>query len=129
MPTGRHDVGVAADEATQRIYVVGGWNGSYSPALEIFNPGTPEVVWSSSNSTVASIGAGGFATGLTIGSSTITATSGSGLTGSTLLTVASTPPPTITTQPASQGISANGTATFTVNCAGGGPFSYPSLFN
>jgi len=36
MPTGRWAVGVAADEANNSIYVVGGWNGSYAAALEVF---------------------------------------------------------------------------------------------
>jgi len=36
MPTGRHDIGVAADENSNRIYAVGGWKGGYISALEVF---------------------------------------------------------------------------------------------
>ena len=38
MPTGRHALGVAADEVNNKLYVVGGWNGSYVSALEVFAP-------------------------------------------------------------------------------------------
>lgn len=121
MPTGRHDVGVAADETAQRLFVVGGWNGSYSSALEIFRPGVPEVAWSSSNSAVATISASGVATALAGGSSTITATSAS-LTGSTLLTVGSIPQ--ISLDPQNQTVPLGSNAIFSVTATGAAPLSY-----
>ena len=36
MPTGRWALGVGADDASNSIYVVGGWNGGYATALEVF---------------------------------------------------------------------------------------------
>lgn len=36
MPTGRHAIGVAADEVNNKIYAVGGWNGGYVSPLEVF---------------------------------------------------------------------------------------------
>ena len=45
MPTGRHAHGVAADEANNKIYVVGGYaNSSYILTLEIFTPPLPSVL-------------------------------------------------------------------------------------
>ncbi|MEY4488933.1 MAG: hypothetical protein RIQ79_1441, partial [Verrucomicrobiota bacterium] len=85
MPTGRHEVGVAADEVNRKIYAVGGWNGAFTPALEIFTPPV-NFTWSSSSPGIASITFGGLATGLANGTTTISATFGA-LTGGTLLTV------------------------------------------
>jgi len=59
---------------------------------------TSQVTWASANSAVATIsnasGSQGLATGVSVGTSTITATLG-GVVGSTLLNVAGTPPPPI----------------------------------
>ncbi|MGH9917632.1 MAG: Ig-like domain-containing protein, partial [Nitrososphaerales archaeon] len=53
---------------------------------------TSVVSWSSSNTSVATIGSGGLATSAAIGVTTIVATSGT-ISGSTTLTVVTTPPP------------------------------------
>jgi len=127
MPTGRWDYGIAADAAASRIYVVGGWNGSYVSALEVFSPGAPEVVWNSASPNVASITASGLVTGLADGTSAISATVDA-VTGSTLLTVTSGGP-TITNQPVSQTASLNGTVTFSVGASGGGTLTYQWLHN
>lgn len=124
MPTGRHVPGVAADEGNNKIYAVGGWNGNYASALEIFTP-PGEVVWSSSTSGVASINADGLATGLSVGGSTITASAGN-LAANTTLTVVTQP--AITNQPLSVTVSAGGTATFTAG-ASGGALSYQWQLN
>ena len=100
MPTGRRVMGVAADELSNKIYVVGGWNGSYVSALEVFSPG--EVKWGSSNTSVATINSTGLATGLSPGVTTITATYGS-ISGSTTLTVLS-PTSTLSISKAGLGI-------------------------
>ncbi len=86
MPTGRHNIGVAADETNNKIYAVGGYNGFFVAALEIFTSTPGESTWSSGNPTVARITADGLATVLAGGTSTISATVGD-ITGSTLLTV------------------------------------------
>lgn len=52
---------------------------------------TNDVTWASSNTTVATVSAGGLATTLTAGLTTVSATSGS-IVGSTLLTVTAAPP-------------------------------------
>ncbi|NOS71008.1 MAG: hypothetical protein HOP33_13890 [Verrucomicrobia bacterium] len=124
MPTGRHALGVAADDVNNKIFAVGGWNGSFASALEIFTP-PGEVIWSSGSPTVASINANGLATGLSVGSSTITATAGN-LTANTVLTVVTQP--AITSQPMNVTVSANGTATFTAGSSGGA-LAYQWQFN
>ena len=85
LPTGRHDLGAAVDVVNRQIYTVGGWNGNYVSALQIFTP-PGEATWSTSNPGVASLTAGGLAAGLAGGTSTISATVG-GVTGSTQLSV------------------------------------------
>ena len=116
MPTDRHDLGVAADEATRRLFAVGGYNGGTTAALEIFTaPG--ELTWASGTPSVASINASGLAGGLTNGTSAITASS-RGVSGSTLLTVVVAP--TITAQPVNTTASPGGTTTLSVTGAGGG---------
>jgi uncharacterized protein YjdB len=64
---------------------------------------TATVTWSSSDATVASIDAGGLATALALGSTTISATSGS-VTGSTTLTVQPTVLTSITVRPVNKKI-------------------------
>ena len=124
MPTGRHNLGLGADGDNNKIYAVGGWNGSYASVLEIFTP-PGDVIWSSGSPSVASISATGLASGLSVGNSIITASGGS-LAASTTLTVVA--PPAITNQPMSVTVSAGGTATFTAGATGGG-LSYQWQFN
>jgi N-acetylneuraminic acid mutarotase len=116
MPTDRHDLGAAGDEATHRIFAVAGYSGGTVSTLEVFTaPG--ELDWSSATPIVASISALGFAGGLSSGSTAITAKSG-GLVGLTTLTVVV--PPAISTQPINITASPNGTATLSVTASGGG---------
>ena len=99
MTTGFHD-GVAADETAQKIFGVGGWNGNYVSALEIFSaPG--EVIWTATPTNIVSINLTGLATGTTTGLCAIVATAGS-IIGSTALTV---------TNSSSSGTSTNTTPT------------------
>ena len=70
-------------------YCFGGQSCSTTPVMV---SGGPAVVWSSSNTAVATISANGLATGLSPGTTTITATSG-GISGSTTLTVSPNRPP------------------------------------
>jgi hypothetical protein len=81
---------------------------------------TNGLVWSSSNPSIASIDTNGVATGLSVGTATITATSGS-ISNSTGLTVVVIP--TISTNPVSVTVSPGGTATLSVS-ADGGVLSY-----
>ncbi len=116
MPTGRHALGVAADEFNNKIYAVGGYiSGSTLTTLEVFTP--TELVWSSSASVVASINANGLATGASEGGSVITATAGI-LAANTTLTVVA--PPAITNQPMNVTVAANGTTVLSVGATGGG---------
>ena len=124
MPTGRHDLGVAADGDNNKIYAVGGYNGGSVSALEIFTP-PGDVIWSSGSPSVASISSTGLATGLSVGNSIITALGGN-LAGSTTLIVVTQP--AITNQPSSGTVSTGGTSTFTVGSTGGG-LSYQWRFN
>jgi hypothetical protein len=75
---------------------------------------TPFVAWSSAALGVATISAGGLATGVTTGSSSISATLG-GITGSTTLTVTASPPVlvSIAATPANSSITIGGTQQFT----------------
>src|SRR2546428_1317852 len=88
--------------------------------------GGTAVTWTeSSNGAVATIDATGLATGRGPGTTTITATAGSGASASTTLTVNPAPvAPTITTQPASQTVTAGQTATFAVTAIGTAPLNY-----
>jgi N-acetylneuraminic acid mutarotase len=124
-PTPRNNVGVAADEANGRIFVVAGYNGGYISALETIALGVPEVVWSSANPTVAEITTGGRASGRTAGTSVITATASFGST-NTLLSVLA--PPSISMQPMNSTALANGSVTLSVTASGDG-LSYQWLFN
>ena len=124
MPTGRHDLGVAADEFNNKIYAVGGYNGGTLTTLEVFTP-PGEIIWSSSATGIASINTNGLATGLSVGSTTIIATAGN-LAANTLLAVVTQP--AITNQPMNVTVGANGTATFTAG-ASGGSLSYQWQFN
>ncbi len=83
------------------------------------------IVWSSSDPTVASIDTNGLATGLSAGTTTISATY-SNLVGDTVLTVVS--PPTISTNPISTTVSPGGSVTLRAS-ASGGDLSYQWAFN
>jgi N-acetylneuraminic acid mutarotase len=86
-PTARS--GAAAATINGKLYVVGGSNSTgLLNALEVFDPNASGAAWSSDNAAVARIDPSGLATGLTPGTTTITATSG-GISGSTVLTVVS----------------------------------------
>jgi N-acetylneuraminic acid mutarotase len=124
MPTARHDLGVAADDVTHRIFAVGGWNGNYVSALEIFTtPG--DITWSSSNPAIAGISTTGLAAGLSNGVTTISAASGA-IIGSTTLTVVVSP--TISAQPMNATAEPGGCVTFSVS-ASGGALSYQWRLN
>ena len=73
---------------------------------------TSSVVWSSSNTTIAAINAGGSATGANLGNSTITAASGS-IAGSTTLTVIAPILNRVTISPVNSSIMAGTTEQFT----------------
>ncbi len=115
LPTGRHAIGVAADEFNNKIYAVGGYFSSTLATLEVFT--APEVVWSSGSPSVATIDGNGLATGLSVGGSIITATAALGST-NTLLTVVA--PPNISTQPMNATAPGNGSVTLGVTATGGG---------
>jgi len=72
------------------------------------------VTWSTSDSTAVSISAGGLATGLTIGSSTITGSAGScsACTGTTTVTVALQGVTSVTVTPANQTLIRSGNAVY-----------------
>jgi len=78
---------------------------------------TSNVTWTSSSPSVASINTNGVALGLTAGSTTIAAISGS-VSNSTILTVEATP--VITLQPTNNTVSPNGSVTLSVAATGGG---------
>src|SRR5256886_15172111 len=81
--------------------------GSATPVTMTGTGGTAVTWTESSNGAVATIDATGLATGRGPGTTTITATAGSGASASTTLTVNPAPvAPTITTQPASQTVTA-----------------------
>lgn len=124
MPTGRRDLGVAADEFNNKIYAIGGYSGGTLTTLEVFTP-PGEIIWNSNAGGIVSINANGLATGLAVGSSTITATAGN-LAANTTLTVVTQP--AITSQPMNATAGANGTTTFTAG-ASGGALSYQWRFN
>lgn len=108
MPSYRTGLGVAVDEANNRIYGVGGWTGSgYSYALEVFTPS--EAAWSSGATSVATINQAGLATGLGAGTTTIAASSG-GVAGSTTLTVLSPNQPPVANAGPDQTVEATGPA-------------------
>ena len=87
MPTARK---MAASVAHDGLYFVGGQkaDSSFAATVEAY---MPNVTWSSSNTSVATISQSGEAAGVSYGATTITATSGN-ISGSTSLTVANTPP-------------------------------------
>lgn len=74
------------------------------------------VVWTSSDPAVASIDAAGVVTGLTLGTTTVSADA-AGVIGSTLLTVLATGPE-IVTQPQSATVGVNGSVTLSVTATG-----------
>jgi N-acetylneuraminic acid mutarotase len=124
MPTPRQ--GASASVVNGSIYVVGGYNnsGTIVATNEGFNLGDG-LVWSNSAPLTATIGDGGLATGLSAGSTTITATSGN-ISGSTPLTVVVRP--TISIQPMSATVSSGGSVTLSVD-ANGGDLSYQWRFD
>jgi hypothetical protein len=84
---------------------------------------TPTATWSSSALDVATV-TGGLAKGIAPGQATISAASGT-VTGSVTLMVNSVVvPPTVTTQPTSQTVTAGQTGTFTVAATGTAPLHY-----
>src|SRR2546426_1110997 len=102
----------------------GSTTGSATPVTMTGTGGTG-VTWASSNTTVATIDATGLATGRSAGTATITATDGSGASASTTLAVNPVPvAPTITSQPASQTVTAGQAATFSVTASGTTPLGY-----
>jgi len=98
---------------TQQFTATGTYSGEGTQDL------TSQVTWGSSTAGVASINAGGLATALAVGSTTITATLGS-VSGSASLTV--TPPGTLTVATSSLPSGAQGSAySATLVAAGGSP--------
>jgi hypothetical protein len=94
----------------QTLFAVGGHNAISSSAnsnVEGYTP--PDIIWSNSNTTVATIDGDGLSTGLSPGISTITATAGN-ISGNTTLTVVS---PTYTLT-----LNSGGTGSGTVTGAG-----------
>jgi chitodextrinase len=87
---------------------------------------TASATWTSSNSSVATIGASsGLAKGASTGSSQVSATQGGISSPATTLTVsAAAVAPTITTQPANQTVTTGQTATFSVSATGTAPLTY-----
>jgi hypothetical protein len=131
MPTARTDLAGGAING-RTIYAVGGCVCSSPPSrlatVEAYAP--PEIIWSSGNTGVATIDQTGLATGLSAGTTTITATSGS-ISGSTTLTVVSPnqPPVAISGGPyvtdLGAGVTLNGTGSFDPNaCCGDSIVSY-----
>jgi N-acetylneuraminic acid mutarotase len=108
------------------IYVVGcaPYSQGVTTNMEAFTP-LAGLLWSSGSPTVAAIGTNGVATGLSDGSTTITATCGS-RSGSSTLTVVSSP--VISLQPTNNTVSPNGSVTLNVSASGGG-LSYQWQFN
>ena len=94
-------------------------------ATKFYNDGSTQAVtnggsgsfWSSSSPGVASITINGVATGLSGGTTTITATSGSVSNNATLTVLA---PPSITMQPTNNMVSPNGSVTLSVSATGSG---------
>ncbi len=115
LPTGRHAIGVAADEFNNKIYAVGGYFSSTLATLEVFT--APEVVWTSGSTSVATINGNGLATGLSVGGSIITATASVGSTNTVLTVVA---PPNISTQPMNATAAGTSSVTLSVTATGGG---------
>ena len=68
MPTGRWNIGVAADEVNNKIYAVGGYNSGYISALEVFTPPTYSL---SGTITSGGTGISGALVTLTLGGTTI----------------------------------------------------------
>ena len=94
LSTPRQGLGVGAVNRT--LYAVGGWSASGSYAtVEAYTP-PDEIIWSSSNTSVATITQSGVAFGASVGQTSITATSGS-ISGSTSLMVVDTVPPSVPT--------------------------------
>ena len=124
MPTAR--VAASASAVNGVIYVVGGQDsgGTIVATNEALTLGD-ELTWSNSASSIATINIGGLATGLSPGSTTITATSGN-TSGFTTLTVVVAP--TISTPPVSATASPNGSVTLSIG-ASGGDLSYQWLLN
>jgi len=111
--------------------IVAGTNEAFS-ATGYFSDGSVSglasinsLVWSSSNPSVATINTNGVATGLTSGTTTITATLGS-FSGNATLTVEAVP--SISVQPTNNTVSPNGNVTLSVSATGGG-LSYQWQFN
>ena len=99
-----------------KLFVAGGvTGGSTIGTLEVYTPS--EVTWSSGTPGVATINSNGLATGISVGSSTITATTALGST-NTFLTVVV--PPNISTQPMNATAAGNGSVTLSVTASGGG---------
>lgn len=99
------------------LYAVGGQNSGGVPVttVEAFTP--PEVTWSSGTPAVATLDSNGLAAGLSVGSSTITASAWK-LSANTTLTVVTQP--AITNQPMNATAGANGSVTLSVGANGGG---------
>ena len=87
---------------------------------------TASAAWTSSNSSVATIGASsGLAKGVSTGSSQVNAAQGGISSPAATLTVSATAvAPTITTQPVNQTVTAGQTATFSVAATGTAPLTY-----
>lgn len=98
------------------LYAVGGQNSGGVPVttVEAFTP--PEVTWSSGTPAVATLNSNGLATGLSVGTSTITASAWN-LTANTTLTVVTQP--AITNQPMNTTTTPNGSVTLSVSATGG----------
>jgi len=101
--------------------VIGAGSNEQFTATGYFSSGpaqtlTSNLTWVSSSGPVASIDTNGLATGLTSGTTTITALSG-GISNSTTLTVVA--PPAISVQPTNNTVSPSGSVTLTVSATGG----------
>ena len=80
--------------------------------------GTSLVTWASSNTSVATIVAGGIATGVGVGSTSITATQ-SGVSGSTMLTVSTPAAVSVSVSPQTTATGTSQTVSFTANVTNG----------
>src|ERR1019366_8569500 len=95
-----------AKGATQQFTATGTYSDSSTQNL------TASVTWASGTTTVATIAAGGLASGVAVGTSTISATSGA-ISGSTVLTVTSKALQSIAVTPANPSIAKGATQQFT----------------
>jgi len=100
------------------------WGGYFSPTPETVSGTVIAVVWTSSDTGVATINANGVAAGLSPGTTTITATSGS-VSGSTTLTVVPTQPDLFMTNvsPGSASVNQGGTLSVTDTVSNSGTAS------